>query len=108
MDKHVLDKVSEQMLRDASGDPSALTAAQRAERDGFNDPEPYCECTGPMDERPDVGPFIIRDIKSGKYRAYPSNESSYTTSLLQARKFPTRSIALSEACDVCEEVVDIG
>ena len=48
--------------------------------------------------------YVIQDTKSGKYVARPGSESSFTKSIIEARKFPTREIADKEKCD-CSEVV---
>lgn len=52
--------------------------------------------------------WIIQDIKSGKYVAYPGSKHSFTRNVLDARRFCTRDITQSEACPDSERVIPLS
>jgi len=51
--------------------------------------------------------YVIQDKKSGKYVAYPGQQSSFTTKLENARRFNTREHAEKERCDQSERIVEL-
>ena len=42
--------------------------------------------------------YVIRNRDTGRYVAFPGENSSYTTNILNARRFATRELAQREAC----------
>lgn len=51
-----------------------------------------------------MGDYIIVDVKSGKFVAYPGSSSSFTHNILKARKFVSYEAAKQECCEYGEIV----
>ncbi len=51
--------------------------------------------------------YIIQDVRTGKYVAYPGSAASFTPKLQNARQFPTREEAKGNACDEGERILSI-